>query len=150
MHIKALVGAGDRILALTLPFAALAVAANAHWPSAFRTGLGAVGMIAGAAFVALGVPLWLTAAVQILVSVPKGRLITSGPFALLLHPIYTSVALLVLPGCGLLFDSWLGFAIGLDLYVSSRLFAPNEERDLAARFPLEYPEYRRRVLLPWL
>jgi protein-S-isoprenylcysteine O-methyltransferase Ste14 len=150
MQVKALVGAGDRIGALTLPFAIVGLAANILWPSVFRMGFGAAGMILGIVFVAIGVPLWLTSAVQVLAFVPKGKLITGGPFALMLHPLYTSVALLVIPGCGLLFDTWLGFAVGIILYGSARLFAPSEERDLAARFPQDYPAYRKRVILPWL
>lgn len=150
MQIKALVGAGDRIMALTLPFAVAGLAANILWPSAFRMGLGAPGTILGLVLVVTGVPLWLTAVAQILRDVPKGKLITGGPFRLMLHPIYTSVALLVIPGCGLFFDSWLGFALGAVLYLASRIFAPAEERDLARRFPEDYPAYRKRVLLPWL
>jgi len=99
---------------------------------------------------ALGIPLWFTSAVQILLLVPQGKLITRGPFAITLHPLYTSVAVLVTPGVGLLFDSWLGFALGLVLYIVSRRFARSEEGELAKRFPAEYPAYRRRVLLPWL
>ncbi len=148
--IAALVGAGHRIMALTLPFAAAALAANVAWPEIFRVRLGATGTALGIAMLTLGVPLWLTSVAQILVFVPNGKLITRGPFALMLHPLYTSVALLVIPGAGLLFDSWIGFAIGLVLYASTRLFAPSEERELAVRFPLEYPTYRKRVLLPWL
>lgn len=68
----------------------------------------------------------------------------------MLHPLYTSVALLVIPGCGLVFDSWLGFAVGFVLYASTRRYARAEEQDLAARFGAEYAAYRRRVLLPWL
>jgi protein-S-isoprenylcysteine O-methyltransferase Ste14 len=113
-------------------------------------GFGTGGVIAGVVLLALGVPIWLTSVAQILVHVPRGELITTGPFALVLHPIYTSVALLVIPGCGLVFDSWIGFAIGAVLYVSQRLFARGEERDLARRFPVAYPAYRRTVLLPWL
>jgi protein-S-isoprenylcysteine O-methyltransferase Ste14 len=124
--------------------------ANILWPPAFRMGFGAAGRTVGIVCVVIGVPLWLTSVVQILVSVPKGKLITGGPFALMLHPLYTSVAILVIPGCALLCDSWLGFALGLILYLSARLFAPSEERDLAARFPLDYPAYRKRVILPWL
>jgi len=149
-QLKALVGEGDRIAILTLPLAAIGLGANHLWPSAFHMGWGAAGKVLGIACVAIGVPLWLTSAVQILLFVPKGRLITTGPFALMRHPLYTSVALLVLPGLGLLFDSWIGFAIGIVLYSSSRLFAPNEERELAARFPQEYAAYRKRIVLPWL
>jgi protein-S-isoprenylcysteine O-methyltransferase Ste14 len=149
-QIAELVGVGDRVMAVSLPFAVVGLAANLLWPSFFRTGLGTAGSIAGIVLLAVGVPIWLTAAAQLLVAVPKGKLITTGPFALLLHPVYTSVALLVIPGCGLVLDSWLGFAIGAVLYVSQRRFAPQEERDLARRFPLDYPAYRNRVLLPWL
>jgi len=150
MNVKALVGAGDRIMLLTLPFAVAGVAANIAWPGAFRMGLGITGQAVGIALLAMGVTLWLWSVGQILVNVPRGRLITTGPFALLLHPIYTSVALLVIPGCGLVLDSWVGFAIGAVLYVSSRLFAVREERQLAQAFPTEYPAYRARVILPWL
>lgn len=150
MDLKALMGAGDRIGRTTLPFAAAGLIANVLWPSAFRMGLGGPGAAAGMVFLAIGVPIWLTSVIQILTLVPRGKLITSGPFALVLHPLYTSVALLVVPGCGLLLDSWLGFAIGLILYASTRRYARAEERDLAARFGAEYLAYRRRVLLPWL
>jgi protein-S-isoprenylcysteine O-methyltransferase Ste14 len=149
-RIQELVGTGDRIMAVTLPFAVMGLAANVLWPSIFRMGFGTAGLITGVVLLALGVPIWLASVVQILVHVPRGELITTGPFALVLHPIYASVALLVIPGCGLVLDSWLGFAIGAVLYVSERHFARAEERDLTRRFPLEYPAYRRRVLLPWL
>ena len=148
--LKALVGAGDRIAVHALPVAVVGLAANILWPSAMRMGLGSVGLVIGGLLLTVGVPLWLTSAVQILTCAPRGKLITTGPFALMLHPLYTSVALLVIPGCGLLFDSWLGCVIGLALYGSSRVFAPSEERDLATRFSDDDAAYRKQVLLPWL
>jgi protein-S-isoprenylcysteine O-methyltransferase Ste14 len=68
----------------------------------------------------------------------------------MLHPIYTSVALLVLPGLGLALDTWLGVAVGAILYAASRIFSKSEEKILAALFSTEYQAYRARVLLPWL
>lgn len=149
-QIALLVGAGDRIMLYTLPFAAIGIAANVVSPSSFHVGLGAAGLAVGGVLLTIGVPIWITSAIQILMFVPKGKLITRGPFAIMMHPLYTSVALLVIPGVGLLFDSWLGFVIGVVLYVASRRFSPNEERELMAQFPDEYPAYRKRVLLPWL
>jgi protein-S-isoprenylcysteine O-methyltransferase Ste14 len=133
-----------------LPFMLAGIAANIAWPAAFRLGAGLAGTIVGAVLLAGGIPLWLAAVVQVLVLVPKKKLITTGPFAIALHPIYTAVALLVLPGCGLLLDSWVGLAAGAALYIPSRIFSPEEERNLARRFPEEYPAYRAKVLLPWL
>jgi protein-S-isoprenylcysteine O-methyltransferase Ste14 len=150
MKLKTLVGSGDRVMALTLPFAAIGVILNILRPVWFHLGWGNPGLIAGIVLMAIGVPLWLVSVVQILVHVPRRKLITRGPFALMLHPIYTSVALLVLPGLGLVLDTWLGAAVGAVLYVSSRIFARSEEKILAALFSTEYQSYRKRVLLPWL
>jgi len=150
MKLGKLVGAGDRIIGLTLPFAAAGIAVNVVWPSVFRMGFGRAGLIAGAVLLAIGVPLWLWAVAQILIYVPQGRLITKGPYALVLHPIYTVFAFLVIPGFGLVMDTWIGFLIAGALYASSRLFARSEERQVAEDFPAEYPSYRASVLLPWL
>jgi len=148
--LKTLVGAGDRIMALSLPFIGVGVAANIAWPAVFHMGLGTGGLVAGIVLLLIGVPLWLISAVQLLVYVPRKTLITNGPFRLMLHPVYTSVALLVCPGLGLALDTWLGPALGAVLYVSSRIFSGSEEKILATDFPTEYPAYRERVLLPWL
>jgi protein-S-isoprenylcysteine O-methyltransferase Ste14 len=148
--LKKLVGAGDRIMALTLPFAVVGVVANVLRPSWFHMGVGKVGLVVGVVLLVLGLIGWAVSVVLILVYVPKGRLITRGPFALVRHPLYQSVALLVLPGLGLVLDTWLGFALGAVLYLASRLFSPREEEELEAAFPAEYPAYCSRVLLPWL
>jgi protein-S-isoprenylcysteine O-methyltransferase Ste14 len=94
--------------------------------------------------------MWLVSVALILIRVPQKKLITTGPFAVVLHPLYTSVALLVVPGIGLVLDSWVGAGIGAVLYVASRLFSPREEEILEKVFPSDYAAYRRKVLIPWL
>ena len=47
-------------------------------------------------------------------------------------------------------DTWLGAAIGIALYVRSRLFAPAEDAELARTFGGRWATYRRTVWLPWL
>ncbi len=150
MNLRALVGAGDRIIGGTLPVALVGVAANVAWPAVFRMHLGPSGLILGGILLLVGVPIWLTSAIQVLVHVPKRHLITNGPFALVLHPLYTSVALLVLPGIGFVLDTWLGPALGAVLYGFSRIFAAREDAALEDAFGEQYRRYRARVLLPWL
>ena len=150
MKLKVLVGSGDRIMSLTLPFIVVGVVANILWPPAFALGFATGGLIAAIALLVIGVPIWLSSVALVLVNVPKKKLITTGAFAVLLHPMYTSVALLVLPGVGLLFDSWVGAGIGAVLYISSRIFSPGEDKILQKVFPSEYPAYRKRVFIPWL
>jgi protein-S-isoprenylcysteine O-methyltransferase Ste14 len=97
-----------------------------------------------------GVVLWLWSVVLILLRVPQKKLITDGPYALVKHPLYTAVALLVLPWLGFLLDSWLGVVVGLAIYIGSRLYSPAEEEGLSKTFGPAWGAYRRKVLLPWL
>jgi protein-S-isoprenylcysteine O-methyltransferase Ste14 len=45
--------------------------------------------------------------------VPRRELITNGPYAIVKHPLYTGVALLVLPWIGFISNTWLGAVIGV-------------------------------------
>jgi protein-S-isoprenylcysteine O-methyltransferase Ste14 len=86
----------------------------------------------------------------ILRKVPRGELITNGPYAIVKHPLYTGVALLVLPWVGFLFNTWLGAVIGIILYIGSRIFAPAEEAALSKTFGVAWDEYCNTVKIPWL
>jgi protein-S-isoprenylcysteine O-methyltransferase Ste14 len=66
------------------------------------------------------------------------------------HPLYTGVALLVLPWVGFLLNTWLGLLIGIVLYVGSRLYSPAEEEKLSKTFGSIWDEYGKKVLIPWL
>jgi protein-S-isoprenylcysteine O-methyltransferase Ste14 len=66
------------------------------------------------------------------------------------HPLYTGVALLVLPWVGFLFNTCLGVLIGAILYIGSRIFSPKEEEELSKAFGTAWDEYRNRVKIPWL
>jgi protein-S-isoprenylcysteine O-methyltransferase Ste14 len=149
--LKALVGSGDTIALMTLPFLAVGLVLNGAFPSVFAVG-GPSDALRAVSIVVLvpGIALWLWSVVLILRKVPRGELITTGPFALVRHPIYTSVSLLVLPWLGFLLDSWLGLAIGLLMYAFSRRYARVEEAVLADTFGPVWDSYRRNVLLPWL
>jgi protein-S-isoprenylcysteine O-methyltransferase Ste14 len=99
---------------------------------------------------AAGVTIWAWSIGLILTRVPRGQLITSGPYALVKHPLYTAVSLLVLPSLGLLLNTWLGVAIGVVMYGAARIFGPAEERDLARAFGPAWTAYASRVIIPWL
>jgi protein-S-isoprenylcysteine O-methyltransferase Ste14 len=146
-----LVGSGDRIGLFMLPFLVIGLALNIIFPAWFSVGGPAqVLKIISIVLLVPGVVLWIWSVVLILVEVPEGRLITTGPYALVKHPLYTSVALLVLPWAGLLLNSWLGAVLGLALYAASRLYAPAEEKKLAGEFGPAWEAYCGKVLLPWL
>jgi protein-S-isoprenylcysteine O-methyltransferase Ste14 len=151
MDLKRLVGTGDRLGLFTLPFAVVGVIANLLYPSLFDVvgppaALRAVSIIVSI----VGITIWIWSAVLIVTKVPRGELITSGPYAVVKHPLYTAVALLVLPWIGFLFDTWLGAAVGVVLYIGSRIFAPAEEASLSRTFGARWERYRTTVKLAWL
>jgi len=149
MNLKNLVGSGDKIALFVSPFAVVGVILNVANPSLFGVG-GPPGWlrILSIAVLIPGLVIWIWSVVLILTNVPRGRLITAGPYAWIKHPIYTAVALLVLPWVGFLLDTWFGFAIGLILYIGSRLFAPAEEAALSRAFGGAWREYDHSVKLP--
>ena len=147
----ALIGSGDRIGAFVLPFVLVGVALNIAFPGAFSVaGPPPWLQVVSALVLAAGIVVWAWSVLLILTKVRAGELVTTGPYALVKHPLYTSVALLVLPWLGFLLDTWLGVLIGIALYIASRLLAPAEEADLAGRFGPEWDAYCRRVKVPWL
>jgi len=151
MNVKALVGSGDKIGLFTLPFLLLGVILNRKKPSFFRVGGPPIVVKVIALLMLLpGVTMWIWSVLLIVTNVPQNKLITNGPYALVKHPLYTSVALLVLPSIGLLLNTWLGGVIGIILYTGSRLFAPEEEALLSKTFGPTWEEYRKQVKIPWL
>jgi len=71
---------------------------------------------------ALVCTIWIWSVVLILKNVPRGELITNGPYAL----------------------------IGIVLYIGSRMFAPEEEAALSKTFGAAWDAYCDSVWIPWL
>jgi len=150
-EIKHLVGSGDLIALFTLPFVIGGVAIHIANPALLAVDATSGPIRTVAIFVlTIGVLTWAWSVGLILSRVPKGELITSGPYAVVKHPLYTSVGLLVLPAVGVLLGTWLGVLVGAAVYIGSRLFAPAEEAELRKTFGAEWEAYARSVKLPWL
>jgi protein-S-isoprenylcysteine O-methyltransferase Ste14 len=151
MKLKVLIGSGDRIMLLTSPFLIVGLTLNILFPSLFSVG-GPPMVLRVISIVILipGVTIWIWSVVLLLTRIPRGELITDGPYSLVKHPLYTGVAFLVLPWLGFLFNTWLGVVVGIVLYVASRLFSPEEEKALSQAFGTTWDEYCNRVAIPWL
>jgi protein-S-isoprenylcysteine O-methyltransferase Ste14 len=150
-NLKALVGSGHRVGLFTLPFLIVGLILNVAYPSLFAVdGPSTLLRVVSVLLLTAGVVVWAWSVVLILTKVPRGELITTGPYTLVKHPLYTSVALLVLPWAGFLLETWLGLLIGVVLYVGSRIFAPAEEAELSKTFGAAWERYCESVRLPWL
>ena len=108
MKLEALVGSGKRIGLLTVPFLIIGVILNALIPSFFNVGGPSFALeVISISVLIPGVTIWIWSVVLILTKVPKKELIVEGPYSLVKHPLYTGVALLVLPWAGFLLNTWL-------------------------------------------
>ncbi len=78
------------------------------------------------------------------------ELVTSGPYRLIRHPIYSGLLIAVLGTT--LVNSLAGLIIVAVLGVYFYYSASVEERNLTATFPDAYPAYRARtrMLIPWV
>jgi len=151
MKLKVLVGNGRKIGLFTLPFLVTGIILNILFPEYFRVG-GPPGVLTWISVIILipGIINWIWSVVLILTKIPSRLLITTGPYSLVKHPLYTGVALLVLPWIGILCNTWLGIFIGLIVYIASRIYSPEEEKILSAIFGEAWNEYCKKVKLPWL
>jgi protein-S-isoprenylcysteine O-methyltransferase Ste14 len=151
MKLKMLVGSGDKIGLLTLPFLIVGLILNIMFPSFFSVGGPSIVLLTVSIIILIpGIAIWVWTVVLILTKAPKQELITNGPYSLVKHPLYTGVALLVLPWLGFLFNTWSGVLIGIILYIGSRMFSPEEEELLSKTFGATWDEYCTKVKIPWL
>lgn len=151
VRLRTLIGSGDRIGLFALPVIVVGLALNLAFPRLFAVG-GPPDALRALSIVVLvaGVTIWIWSVVLILRHVPRGDLITTGPYRLVRHPLYAGASLLVLPWLGCLLDTWLGLAVGVVLYLGSRRYAPDEETQLSDTFGPDWAAYERSVKLPWL
>ena len=151
MKLKVLVGNGRKIGLFTLPFIIAGLTLNYLYPSVFSVGGPSLILTMVSVIILIpGVVVWIWSVLLIITKIPRKELITTGPYALVKHPLYTGVALLVIPWIGILFNTWLGVPIGIVVYSGSRIYSPGEEEILSKVFGKAYEEYCKSVKLPWL
>ena len=151
MNRKEIVGSGGKIGRVAVPFLIAGVILNILAPSFFSVGGPSVVVKAVSAVILMvGLTAWMWSGYLIATKVPRKELITNGPFSVVKHPLYTAVALLVLPAVGILFNTWLGVLIGIVVYIGSRLYSPEEEKLLSGTFGMGWDEYCNRVKIPWI
>ena len=95
LKLMELVGVGDKIGLLLLPFLVGGLVLNVLFPRLFTVGgppaaLRVISMIA----LVPGVIIWLWSVVLILTQARDGKLITGGPYALVKHPLIKRIAFL--------------------------------------------------------
>ncbi len=88
-----------------------------------------------------GILIWIMASSHLKRAISEKRIMKSGPYKYIRHPIYVSIYMLSI-GLRLIFFSWYWFivlAVFIPLWYHECL---NEERELIKLHKIEYNEYR--------
>ena len=111
-------------------------------PSWYLVGLGVVIVLAA-------VGLWVAASIHCFRATEAGALATTGPYAVIRHPIYASVLLLGV-GIGFLFFTWLHFLVLAIFFPLWWLECKREEAEMAEEFGDAYAAYKEQteMLIP--
>src|ERR1700690_1790185 len=151
MNIKELIGNGYKIGRIIYPIMIIGIIINILFPSYFFVeGPSSLLLIVSFIVLIIGLINCIWSQILIFINVPKHKLITSGPFSIVKHPLYTGVALLVIPWVGFMLNTWLGVVLGITLFIILRSYKPEDEKKLSGMFGNAWTEYTEKVRIPWL
>jgi protein-S-isoprenylcysteine O-methyltransferase Ste14 len=146
-------GAGPKIALATLPYIILSIVVTTIDPGFLKVDFMSIKIfkITGFSWLAIGIVFYVASARTFLREFKKGKLITTGPFALCRNPIYGAFIVFVLPSLALIFRSGMIMTIDVVLYLNFKILIGEEYRQLKSMFKEEYDRYEQEVneLLPF-
>jgi protein-S-isoprenylcysteine O-methyltransferase Ste14 len=147
-------GAGPKWALPTVLYFAVAVTVHfIHYPQFVIRQLAWGSCVAIAASLVLsGATVYLSALIPLRRALKERRLITSGLYSVVRHPLYASSILLILPGVALLVRSWLLLPMPAVAYIAAHAYIPAEDAQLRGRFGNAFDRYQRttNALVPRL
>ena len=140
-------GVGPRIGRIVLPFWAVTIALTFIFPSVFKfpAGCKTCTLWSGIIFLALALVLYGITVRNLVSGLKEGRLVTTGAFRYCQNPLYAVLLLLVIPGVGLLLNSWLVLTTPVVGYIAFKKYIGGEYEKLKELFGDEYLDYQKRT-----
>ena len=141
-----IVGQGGKIILLTLPSLIAAIWLHLYLPqiAALPKSLRFIQPV-GYVLLVMGLILWASAVIQLLMGFSQGKLVTTGAYSIARNPIYNSATFFILPAVALLTLTWVYFVVSIFLYTGVTIFITTEEKQLTNAFGKQYEEYLARV-----
>jgi len=137
-------GIGPKIARITIPYLAIAIVLTILFPQVFTFGkvLREPMLIAGIIFLLTAVICYFLTLRLMIPGLRNNRLVTGGMYSLSRNPLYLSLLLLLLPGVGLVMNSWIVITASVVGYLLFRKFIHEEDEMLERIFGDEYLKYR--------
>ena len=138
-------GIGPKFAVISLIIGIVAIIINSYFFPTLFLRYNPFTFLCGAALILLGAATCLKAAVQVHQAFNQGKLITSGIYAYVRHPVYAVWILLKAPGLILVTGFLLLIVMPFVMYALIRILIVEEDNYLEQKFGEEYLEYKKRV-----
>jgi len=140
-------GVGPKIGRIALPYLAMAIALTIIFPALFTFGEpGRIYLlIAGIIILAIGLIFYGLTVRLLLKGLKETRLVTTGTYRYCQNPLYAFIILLIIPGIGLIMNSWLILTTSIIGYLVFKKFIQSEYKEMTDVFGDEYLQYKERT-----
>jgi protein-S-isoprenylcysteine O-methyltransferase Ste14 len=140
-------GVGPKIARIAIPFLVIAIVLTVLFPGIFTFGTSAEKplLFAGIILLAIAIVFYISTLSVLVPGIRGNRLVTGGVYRLCQNPLYAALLLFLIPGLGLVLNSWI---IPLTSLLGSLAFRKyiHEEEDLLERlFGDEFRQYRDKT-----
>jgi protein-S-isoprenylcysteine O-methyltransferase Ste14 len=140
-------GVGPKIGRIVLPYLASAIALTIIFSRVFTFGEPVRNylLIAGIVILAAGLILYGSTVRLLLRGLKETRLVTTGTYRYCQNPLYAFIILLIIPGIGLIMNSWLILTTSIIGYMVFKRFIHSEYKEMTDLFGDEYLQYQKRT-----
>lgn len=142
-------GIGPKIARITIPWLLIAIALTLIFPRIFTFGkeMEEPFLIAGIVLLVIALVLYIATLRLMVPGIRNNSLITGGVYRICRNPLYSALLLFLIPGLGLLLNSWIIPTASLVGCLLFRKFIHEEEEMLDRIFGEDYRKYRERAPL---
>ncbi|MFX1259693.1 MAG: methyltransferase [Promethearchaeota archaeon] len=139
-------GVGPKMTLYLVPFIVLIVSLDFVFGSTFLLPINQIWMvILGFILITIGFFIWSKSRKAINKAYKESKLVTTGIYGHMRHPLYASFILFLIPGVACLFNSWILFLIPIICYIIFRITIKKEENYCMEKFGEKYAHYRESV-----
>jgi protein-S-isoprenylcysteine O-methyltransferase Ste14 len=142
-------GIGPKIARITIPYLLGGIALTIFFPRIFTFGkeMEEPFLIAGIVLLAIALVFYVATIRLMVTGIRNNQLITHGVYRLCRNPLYSALLLFLIPGLGLLLNSWIIPTASIIGCILFRKYIHEEEELLERIFGEEYRQYRDKTSL---
>lgn len=139
-------GVGPKLVLSIIPFIVVLAIVNIIFYPIFQIPIHPIFLILlGVALILIGIYIYFKSIIAVKKAYDESILLTSGFFAYMRHPVYSSFIIFMAPGFVCLSNSWFLLIIPVIFYLLFRIYIKPEENYCLNKFGDKYSHYKENV-----